>query len=102
MIDQVSGRAARQEMNVAEAVARLQADNDQLKLYVASLLSLLIQSKVVSPEQFEQISQVIDRADGVEDGQFSGMIKPDVTLTLESRYNDQHLRELAQVVQSIR
>ena len=96
-----AARESRDDLNIAQAVSRLQRQNDQLKLYVASAVSLLIRKGLITSEEFEKLSDIIDRADGVADGRFSGTIKPDGSLTTESDYDDRALRELAKAVQGL-
>jgi len=50
----------------------LEADNRELKLYLATAIRLLVAKGVVSAEEFSRFVRIIDRSDGAEDGQFGG------------------------------
>ena len=90
------------EGSLARLIGQLQRENDQLKLHVACLISLLIRKNVIGREEFGKLSAIIDRADGVEDGRFSGEIRADGALTAEAEADDLALRELAKVVQGLK
>ena len=50
----------------------LETENDSLKLYVASLMRILITKGVCSSEEIAELARIIDREDGVEDGKSRG------------------------------
>ena len=51
----------------AELMA-LQRDNDQLKLYIAALIRLLISKGVLSQDEIRKMVDIIDAEDGALDG----------------------------------
>ncbi|MCX7006315.1 MAG: hypothetical protein NTY53_03545 [Kiritimatiellaeota bacterium] len=55
-------------------IARLQAENDELRLYLAALVRLLVTKGVVTPGEIKQCVDAIDSADGARDGRYSGPI----------------------------
>lgn len=54
----------------------LQRENDELKLYLAAIVRLLINKNVVTAAEIRSLASVIDRQDGDEDGKFEGPILP--------------------------
>jgi len=62
--------------NTGAEIARLSAENDELKLYVAALYRLLIQKRVATPEEIRTLVEKVDRADGQTDGAFRGDVVP--------------------------
>jgi hypothetical protein len=58
----------------AADVARLQAENDELRLYLAAIVRLLTAKGVVRPDEIKQMVDVIDTQDGARDGRYDGKI----------------------------
>lgn len=52
----------------------LEAENSELKLYLAAIIRLLIAKGAMSRAEFARFVDIIDRSDGAEDGQFRGDI----------------------------
>ena len=93
-------RRLRSSGDAVDAVGRLQAENAELRLYLATLISLLISNGIISREEFERVSEVIDGLDGGADGRFDGKIGTDGTVGsgANARQN-QALRELTAAFQ---
>ncbi|HQP99858.1 MAG TPA: hypothetical protein PLY86_15485 [bacterium] len=58
--------------DVTAQIENLEAENDEMRLYLATVLRLLAAKGVVSQEEIRQVVQAIDREDGVQDGRYSG------------------------------
>jgi len=59
----------------AADIARLQAENDELRLYLAAVVRLLISKGVVSREEMKQVVDAVDAEDGVRDGRYKGKVE---------------------------
>ncbi len=55
-----------------EDLERLQADNDELRLYLAAIVRLLISKGLVSREEMQQVVDAVDAEDGSRDGRYRG------------------------------
>jgi hypothetical protein len=55
-------------------VARLQAENDELRLYLAALVRLLAAKGVVRADEIRQMVDAVDAQDGTRDGRYRGNI----------------------------
>lgn len=51
-------------------MSRLQAENDELRLYLAAIVRLLISKGIVSREEISRVVDIVD----AEDGRFKGNI----------------------------
>ena len=92
-------RDAHAAADQARDLGQARAEIAELRLYLATIVSLLIFRKVITPEEFGKISTAIDAADGVADGQFHGEITPGGKVRSGQRAQDtQALRELAAIV----
>ena len=92
-------RSAHAATEHARAVGEVHAENAELRLYLATIVSLLIFKKVITPEEFEKISKAIDALDGVVDGRFHGEISADGKIRRGERgESSQAIRELAAIV----
>jgi len=60
--------------DLASRVDALQAENDELKLYLATLLRCLVSRGTVDIEEFRDLVRVIDAQDGAADGRWSGPV----------------------------
>ena len=67
-------RARRVSAAGTDDVARLQAENDELRLYLAALVRLLTTKGIVRPEEIRQVVDIIDAQDGTRDGRYEGGI----------------------------
>ena len=59
----------------ADNVAQLQAENDELRLYLVAVVHLLISKGIVSQEEMRQVVDIIDAEDGMRDGKYRGRVK---------------------------
>lgn len=55
-------------------VEALQKENDELKLYLAAVLRLLVHKNVLTVEEIRQVVLALDSADGQVDGKMSGRL----------------------------
>ena len=51
-----------------EELLKLRRDNDELKLYIAALIRLLIHKEVLKAEEITRMVDIIDAEDGAMDG----------------------------------
>jgi hypothetical protein len=58
-----------------EAFRRLQAENDELRLYLAAVIRILIAKRVVTQAEMKQIVDAVDAEDGAVDGRFTGELR---------------------------
>jgi hypothetical protein len=58
-------------------LARLEHENEELKLYLTAVLRLLTQKGTVSRAELQAIVSAIDGSDGNPDGRYNGKIAPD-------------------------
>ncbi len=58
----------------AADVAQLQAENDELRLYLAAVVRLLTSKGIVSRDELQRMVDVIDAQDGQRDGRHKGAI----------------------------
>ena len=92
-------RVAHAATEQARAVGLVHAELAELRLYLATIVSLLIYKKVMTADEFEKISRAIDASDGVADGQFHGEIGVDGKIRRGDRADgSQAIRELAAIV----
>ena len=54
---------------------RLQAENDELRLYLAAIVRLLISKGLVSQEEMRQVVDAVDAEDGSHDGRYRGSLQ---------------------------
>ena len=57
-------------------IKELQKENDELKLYIAALVKILITKGVATSDEIKQMVQIIDSQDGSQDGKLTGDINP--------------------------
>ncbi len=55
-------------------ITRLQAENNELKLYLAAMIRLLISKDVINADEITKLVWAIDREDGAVDGRMDGPI----------------------------
>jgi len=60
--------------NIDSELLAVQRENDHLKLYLASMIRLLINKGVLAREEVEKMVDVIDAEDGAMDGKVRGDI----------------------------
>jgi hypothetical protein len=69
-------RSARnRDAAVNEEIQRLTVENNELKLYVATIFRVLLDKRLASPQELEAALRQVDLADGVEDGQLKGPVR---------------------------
>jgi hypothetical protein len=56
-------------------IEQLQAENDELRLYLAAIVRLLISKGLVSNEEMSQVVYAIDAEDGKIDRKYKGPIE---------------------------
>ncbi|PXA04594.1 hypothetical protein DDZ13_05310 [Coraliomargarita sinensis] len=64
--------AFRKDMSQDEKIEALIADNAELKLYLASLVRLLVKHGTIAPEELREIVEKVDAEDGRIDGKYGG------------------------------
>ena len=55
-------------------IRNLQAENDELRLYLATVVRLLISKGIVTREEMKQAVDAIDAEDGTRDGKYKGPV----------------------------
>lgn len=55
-------------------ITELQKENDELKLYLAALIRLLIARNVITVEEITKLVQAVDVEDGSADGRMNGPV----------------------------
>jgi hypothetical protein len=55
-------------------IKELQKENDELKLYIAALVRIMVTKGVMTQDELKQMIDTIDTQDGSKDGTFSGNI----------------------------
>jgi hypothetical protein len=61
-----------EEHAVDTELQAVQRENDQLKLYLAAVIRLLISKGVISQEDIQKMVEIIDAEDGAMDGKARG------------------------------
>src|SRR5262245_41192532 len=59
-----------------EMIGRLRLENQEIKLYLAAVVRLLLAKQVVTIDEIRTIVDTLDRDDQKSDGTFSGPIVP--------------------------
>ncbi len=57
-----------------DQIKMLQDENDELRLYLAALVRILVSKGIITPEQLKQVVETIDTEDGSPDGKHTGKI----------------------------
>ena len=63
---------ASEDQALEARLGALEAENRELKLYLAAVIRLLISRGAVDADEFARLVDAVDRSDGQADGQFSG------------------------------
>ncbi len=58
-----------------EDFERLQAENDELRLYLAAVVQLLVSKGVISRDELRRVVDAVDAEDGEKDGRYNGPLK---------------------------
>jgi hypothetical protein len=93
-------RRKRDAIALEDEVGKVRRETEEVRLHLACMIALLIRKGLLTKDEFGKLAGIIDRADGVADGRFSGAIREDGSLTAVRDTDDLRLRELAQAVQS--
>ncbi len=67
-------RRRREAAGTAARLEELEAENDELRLYMAAIVRLLVSKGVASREEMAELVATIDAEDGATDGRFGGPI----------------------------
>jgi hypothetical protein len=63
--------------SVEQQLETLQRENDELKLYLAAVLRLLVAKKLATVDEIKRVVDAVDREDGVADTKFTGAMLPE-------------------------
>lgn len=66
--------AARKDLSQDRKIAALEEENSELKLYLASVVRLLVSKGVVAEDELRSMVEAIDGEDGSADGKGRGSI----------------------------
>ena len=64
----------RAALGIEQQVSELQSDADELRLFLAATVRLLVSKGVVTKDEIQQFVDVIDAEDGTADGKYEGDI----------------------------
>src|SRR6266853_849234 len=64
-------------VTVEQRLDTLQREADELKLYLAAVLRLLVARKVATADDIKAVVAAVDREDGVADNRFTGRVLPE-------------------------
>jgi hypothetical protein len=73
--EMLRSRSAGSGSGSAAETRRFQAENDELRLYLAAVIRILVSKRVVTQAEIRQIVDVIDAEDGTVDGKFTGNLR---------------------------
>lgn len=59
-----------------DLIGRLRRDNQELKLYLAAVVRLMLAKKLVTTAEIKNIVDALDGEDGKTDGSFGGPVVP--------------------------
>jgi hypothetical protein len=62
------------QATVTDELRRLTAENNELKLYMATAFRLLLDKQIVTRDELQTVVSAIDGEDGVEDGRYRGPV----------------------------
>jgi hypothetical protein len=71
-IDELRQRLLDRHKALTHRMDELAKENDELKLYVAALLRLLIAKQVATREEVRALVEAVDREDGARDQRYMG------------------------------
>jgi hypothetical protein len=74
ILQQRLNKTAKCQASVGDELRRLIAENNELKLYVATIFRLLLDKEIINLEEVEALVSAIDREDGAEDGRRKGPV----------------------------
>jgi hypothetical protein len=62
---------------IQQRLEMLQRESDELKLYLAAVLRLMMAKKLASADEIKAVVAAVDREDGVADNRFTGRMLPE-------------------------
>jgi hypothetical protein len=62
--------------SVEQRLETLQRENDELKLYLAAVLRLLVAKRLATVDEIKTVVAAVDREDGVADNKLTGAMLP--------------------------
>ena len=68
------GTAFHKDLSQDKKIEMLINENSELKLYLASIIQLLISKDAITKDELEHVVQMIDESDGSADGGYRGNI----------------------------
>jgi hypothetical protein len=74
--EQIQARPA-ESCSSEERLQALHRENDELKLYLAAVIRLLVAKKIATADQIKALVAAVDREDGVEDKKYEGPLVPE-------------------------
>ena len=66
------GHAYHKDISQDQKIEMLIEENAELKLYLASIIQLLIAKSAITKEELEKVVQKVDASDGSTDGAYKG------------------------------
>lgn len=66
--------AGRASIDVARRLAQLERENDELRLYLASLVRYLGNKGILQKDEFSTLVEAVDAEDGKADGGYEGQV----------------------------
>ena len=95
-LTQAKGRYQGNDFQVAEdASAALLEQLSEMRLVVASMLKMLVDSGTLTREQLAKMADELDALDGSADGKLTGRLGPDGTIAIERPAPPDALDQLA-------
>jgi hypothetical protein len=64
-------------VSVDQRLEALERENDELKLYLAAVLRLLVRKNIATIDELKKLVLAVDREDGREDQKYTGPLLPD-------------------------
>jgi hypothetical protein len=65
--------------SVEQRLDTLQRENNELKLYLAAVIRLMLAKRLATPDDIRTVVAAVDREDGTEDKKFTGPMLPDAS-----------------------
>lgn len=74
ILKQRLNKATARQSSAVDKLREITAENNELKLYMATVFRLLLDKSIVTREELEALVTAIDREDGTEDKQRRGPV----------------------------
>jgi hypothetical protein len=68
-------RSRSSDSGASGLLEHVQAENDELRLYLAAVIRILISKRIVTKEEMARIIDAVDASDGTADGRFTGDLR---------------------------